>query len=79
MLQNAYFLVKIGTDTAENERNFAENLPKFWQIAGGARLGGLRESQHVRRPALATRGCTARGHIWGLGLGGSGKQNWKNL
>ena len=28
MLQNAYFLAKIGADTAENERNFAENLPK---------------------------------------------------
>ena len=29
MLQNAYLLAKIGADTAENERNFAENLPKF--------------------------------------------------
>ena len=29
MLQNAYFLAKIGVDTAENERNFAENLPKL--------------------------------------------------
>ena len=29
MLQNAYFLAKIGVDTAENERNFAENLPKI--------------------------------------------------
>ena len=28
MLQNAYFLAKIGADTAENERNFAKNLPK---------------------------------------------------
>ena len=28
MLQNAYFLAKIGVDTAENERNSAENLPK---------------------------------------------------
>ena len=27
MLQNAYFLAKIGADTAENERNFAEILP----------------------------------------------------
>ena len=27
MLQNAYFLAKIGADTAENERNFALNLP----------------------------------------------------
>ena len=29
MLQNAYWLAKIGADTAENERNFAENLLKF--------------------------------------------------
>ena len=29
MLQNAYFLVKIGADTAENERHFAEILPKL--------------------------------------------------
>ena len=29
MLQNAYLLAKIGADTAENERKFAENLPKF--------------------------------------------------
>ena len=29
MLQNAYFLAKIGADTAENERNSAEILPKI--------------------------------------------------
>ena len=28
MLQNAYCLAKIGADTAKNERNFAEILPK---------------------------------------------------
>ena len=28
MLQNAYFLAKIGADTAENEQPFAEILPK---------------------------------------------------
>ena len=27
MLSNAYFLAKIGADTAENEQNFAKNLP----------------------------------------------------
>ena len=35
MLQNAYFLAEIGADTAENERNSAENLPK---IGGGRPL-----------------------------------------
>ena len=28
MLQNAYFLAKIGADTAENEQHFAKILPK---------------------------------------------------
>ena len=28
MLQNAYFLAKIGADTAENEQHCAEILPK---------------------------------------------------
>ena len=27
MLQNAYFLAKIGADTAENEQHFADILP----------------------------------------------------
>ena len=34
MLQNAYFLAKIGADTAENERNFVENLPKLGTYGG---------------------------------------------
>ena len=29
MLENAYFLAKIGADTAENERNFEKNCPKL--------------------------------------------------
>ena len=29
MLKNAYFLAKIGADTAENEQHFAEILPKL--------------------------------------------------
>ena len=29
MLQNAYFLAKIGADTAENQRHSAKNLPKI--------------------------------------------------
>ena len=35
MLQNAYLLAKIGADTAENERNFAENLPKIGNYLTG--------------------------------------------
>ena len=33
MLQNAYFLAKIGADTAENEQHFAEILPIGHRVA----------------------------------------------
>ena len=36
MLQNAYFLAKIGADTAENERKFAETLPKIGNYPHGS-------------------------------------------
>ena len=35
MLQNAYFLAKIGADTAENKRNFAQILPKICNYPTG--------------------------------------------
>ena len=37
MLQNAYFLAKIGADKAENERNFAESLPRTPRSRGPSR------------------------------------------
>ena len=43
MLQNAYFLAKIGADTAENEQHFAEILPT------DARVGPRRQYRQVRR------------------------------
>ena len=46
MLQNAYFLAKIGADTAENEQHFAEFLP----TEGAAR--DLRRDREL--PELAT-------------------------
>ena len=61
MLQNAYFLAKIGADTAENERHFAEILPKIGNYPTGrhrasvdaaarhvAGLGEAREAPVVR-------------------------------
>ena len=33
MLQNAYFLAKIGADTAENEQHFADILPIGRRVA----------------------------------------------
>ena len=35
MLQNAYFVAKIGADTAENEQHFAEILPKIGNYPTG--------------------------------------------
>ena len=59
MLQNAYFLAKIGADTAENEQHSAEILPTdaLWRLRrasagpeghghrGQHELGELREAQ----------------------------------
>ena len=52
MLQNAYFLAKIGTDTAENEQHFAEICQKLATTlrihdAGGA--GSPRRRLHGER------------------------------
>ena len=38
MLQNAYFLAKIGADTAENEQHFAEFLSKLGNYPTGPPL-----------------------------------------
>ena len=48
MLKNAYLLPKIGADTAENERNFAEILPKLAVRAPMAAMAAAAEG----RPAL---------------------------
>ena len=52
MLQNAYFLAKIGADTAENEQHFAEILPK---------IGNDRHRHRRRGRALRRRGGQAQG------------------
>ena len=49
MLQNAYFLAKIGADTAENERHFAKILPKTGNYPTGP-----------ERPEAAAQTSTAR-------------------
>ena len=55
MLQilNAYFLVKIGADTAENEQHFAEILPKTGNYPTGPVLA--REEGAIPRSAAASR------------------------
>ena len=72
MLQNAYFLAKIGADTAENEQHFVDILPKisnyrYHELPGrcpGGRPGALplrrgvraRGRDVLRRPHLRGRG-----------------------
>ena len=61
MLQNAYFLAKIGADTAENEQHFAEILPTITfdkathlaVLSPGAVLLGIRRR---RRPGVRPGG-----------------------
>ena len=45
MLQNAYFLAKIGADTAENEQHFAEILPKTGNYPTGPDLRVLHKEE----------------------------------
>ena len=83
MLSNAYSLAKIRFDTAENERHFAENLPKTddeaailgSEAALGAE-GGHRERVRedvaralagLRGEALCRRGCVRALIVAGLG------------
>ena len=61
MLQNAYFLAKIGADTAENEQHVAEILPKTGNYLhrrarppGQARRGGAAETDSLTRTAGPT-------------------------
>ena len=74
MLQNAYFLAKIGADTAENEQHFAEILPiDGWCYSGcrcraahrraSSRAGrrGSPEWQWLRSSASAS---SSRRHSW---------------
>ena len=50
MLQNAYFVAKIGADTAEKEQHFAEILPKTGNYPTGppGRLGVYEDRQIFR-------------------------------
>ena len=50
MLQNAYFLAKIGADTAENEQHFAEILKKTGNYPTGPTSGGA-DASEVRHVA----------------------------
>ena len=51
MLKNAYFLAKIGADTAENERNCAEILPQIGNYPTGPTTGPYGASAVVAEAA----------------------------
>ena len=59
MLQNAYLLAKIGADTAENERKFAEILPKICNFPSGPAPPTLVDGAAARR----ARGRPALPHL----------------
>ena len=61
MLQNAYFLAKIGVDTAENEQHLAEIFPK----TGAARAGVFLQAKAAAasRSAAATSVCPPNQYI----------------
>ena len=62
MLQNAYFLAKIGADTAENEQHFAEILPIGRRVAD--RGEHVAAAASVARPAFGWRSAST----WARGL-----------
>ena len=55
MLSNAYFLAKIGVDTAEKEQHFAENLPKTGNYGVASRRAVARQEalKHPQTPIWA--------------------------
>ena len=50
MLSNAYFLAKIGADTAENEQHFAEILPKIGNYPTGPPLFSCASGRACEEP-----------------------------
>ena len=68
MLQNAYFLAKIGADTAENEQHFAEILPIGRRVGRSDHTVARTRSRSAIRAgdaAVGTRQGGARGTAWG--------------
>ena len=64
MLQNAYFLAKIGADTAENEQHFAEILPIGRRVADRISVRGRRTLASVRVDHLDARFHNAHHRPW---------------
>ena len=61
MLQNAYFLAKIGADTADNDQHFAEILPK----TGNYPTGPPSQRRAPRPPSSSCRDAEAAAGVAG--------------
>ena len=61
MLKNAYLLAKIGADTAENERSFAENLPNIGNYPTGPHPGTPATKDEAERHFCAASLAQVRG------------------
>ena len=76
MLQNAHLLAKIGADTAENERNLAENLPKFakncQKLATTLRVASAAPAPRPRGRNAPNRGEVKQRDRWAKEQGVSG-------
>ena len=81
MLQNAYLLAKIGSDTAEDERNFAEILPKISpkraRGADGAPRAAPRQAE--RAPGQGRRGAGGGGRLAGAARGSGFEKRCKAI
>ena len=77
MLQNAYLFAKIGADTAENERNFAENLLNLPKI-GNYPTGSARR-RSSGRPRGAGELPAAGRILYGLRHSLGGRANFSGL
>ena len=69
MLQNSYFLAKIGADTAENEQHFAEILPTDAEDLAEPRGRERAELRLSRRGRRGVRPGGARRRRLALGGG----------
>ena len=64
MLQNAYFLAKIGADTAENEQHFAEILPtKIGKSSTKLRLDVKMQDRHAEQLQASQSGWKPLGAL----------------
>jgi hypothetical protein len=68
MLQIAYLLAKIGADTAENERNFAEILPKSGNYPTGAGRNDASCSETIKNISIDEKPRPSSGGLEKEGL-----------